>query len=129
LNHLCKQLKKCPKRTTFQANQPGYDIEELKALGQHTCPYYFSKSLAPNCDVVCTPYQLLIEDLDKLEDAIVVVDEAHNFGPALLQAKSASLSLAHIIRTAHGLSNYKAKYQHRIKAKTLYYVSTLLKLA
>jgi len=58
-----------------------------------TCPYYVSKFLIEYSDIVCMPYQLLLENINNLKNPIIVVDEAHNFGSALLSAQSCDLSL------------------------------------
>lgn len=62
------------------------DIEDLHKEGTKcsTCPYYTSKALVEFADIVCLPYQLLVENIEKLNQPNIVIDEAHNFGAALL---------------------------------------------
>lgn len=76
------------------------DIEELVAYGQHNCqcPYYASRELLPNAQLVLLPYNYLIDarqqDIMKLrlEGSIVVFDEAHNLESVCMDACSVELS-------------------------------------
>lgn len=66
------------------------DIEDLVRIGKTVgcCPFYASKELASNADVIFMPYnylvdqsilkQLLSESKLDLQNAIIIFDEAHN---------------------------------------------------
>jgi len=64
------------------------DVEELAILGKRrsVCPYYASRRVAPEADIVLAPYSaLLVADTRKalglrVEGSVVIVDEAHNLG-------------------------------------------------
>lgn len=63
-----------------------WDIEDLVKQGEkkECCPYYLSRELAKNAEVIFCPYNYLIDpDIVKsldlsLSNAIVIIDEAHN---------------------------------------------------
>lgn len=76
------------------------DIEDLVRIGKTVgcCPYYASKKLAPEVDVIFMPYNYLLDfhillrqDLD-LENAIIIFDEAHNVQNTCQDAASAQLT-------------------------------------
>ncbi|KIY99069.1 regulator of telomere elongation helicase 1, partial [Monoraphidium neglectum] len=63
------------------------DIEDLLRVGRaaSVCPYFLSRDLVAHCDVVFMPYNYLLDsgaskqlDTLRLENAIVIFDEAHN---------------------------------------------------
>lgn len=62
------------------------DIEDLRRSGEehHYCPYFMSKTLVEHADIVFMPYNYLLDpkirhfiDIE-LDDAVVILDEAHN---------------------------------------------------
>lgn len=63
-----------------------FDIEELKIEGKKCigCPYFTARALVEDADVIFAPYNYLIdtkvrESTDiSMENAIVIIDEAHN---------------------------------------------------
>ncbi|KAI8876857.1 DNA repair helicase [Backusella circina FSU 941] len=63
-----------------------WDIEDLVRLGREVngCPYFASRALAKEADVVFCPYNYLIDPSIKaslnidLDNDIVIIDEAHN---------------------------------------------------
>lgn len=62
------------------------DIEDLVAAGQKNkcCPYFMSKEMIENADIVFMPYNYLIDPMARkankveLHNTIVILDEAHN---------------------------------------------------
>ncbi len=74
-------LKKNP-----DTNQAVMDIEDLTKLGnsRNLCPYFLSRDMAANADIVFMPYNYLIDPKTrgglgiKWENAILIFDEAHN---------------------------------------------------
>lgn len=62
------------------------DIEDLDRIGkkEKICPYYLSKKMEQNADVIFMPYNYILDpkvrdhmDID-LENAIIILDEGHN---------------------------------------------------
>lgn len=77
-----------------------FDIEELKVEGKKCtgCPYFASRLLQTEGEVIFAPYNYLIEtsirescDL-KLENSIVLIDEAHNIEDCCRTAGSTEIS-------------------------------------
>lgn len=77
-----------------------YDLEDLVNIGKKlkVCPYFWTLDLIPSCDIVFCPYNYLIDPiirkcLDiKLDNAIVVLDEAHNIEDSSREAMSLSIT-------------------------------------
>eukprot|EP00873_Tetraselmis_striata_P036147 jgi/Tetstr1/456411/TSEL_043145.t1 len=74
-------------RRNPELNQEPIDIEELVRLGQSggPCPYYLSKEMATNAELIFVPYNYLIDgrtrrSLGSIDwrNSIVIFDEAHN---------------------------------------------------
>lgn len=76
-----------------------HDIEELKTAGTkcHGCPYFASREMADDADVVFAPYNYMIEPSIRksinirLTNAIVIIDEAHNVEDTCRAAGSVDL--------------------------------------
>lgn len=77
-----KDAAMAPTNSTSQV----LDIEDLVKIGDHktVCPYYLSRGMVKQADVVFLPYNYLIDpktraglDID-WEGAVVIFDEAHN---------------------------------------------------
>ncbi|KAI5153781.1 regulator of telomere elongation helicase 1, partial [Enteropsectra breve] len=77
-----------------------FDIEELKVSGKKCvgCPYFASRLMAEDADVVFAPYNYLIDPKVRdasditLKNAIVIIDEAHNIEDVCRTAGSLELS-------------------------------------
>jgi chromosome transmission fidelity protein 1 len=62
------------------------DIEDTAKLGKDLgiCPYYSARHAVADAEIVCLPYNLLLQDSTRkacginLSNSIVIVDEAHN---------------------------------------------------
>ena len=62
------------------------DIEDLSKLGttRTVCPYYLSRDMAANADIIFMPYNYLVDVKTRgglgisWDDAILIFDEAHN---------------------------------------------------
>ncbi|KAG9052955.1 ATP-dependent DNA helicase chl1 [Serendipita sp. 407] len=68
------------------------DIEDLVQLGKETktCPYYGSRRAIRQAELVCLPYNLLLQKQSRealgvdVKDQVVVIDEAHNLIDTIL---------------------------------------------
>lgn len=77
-----------------------FDIEELKSDGRKCagCPYFAARMLQSDADVVLAPYNYLIEANVReaseisLDNAIVIIDEAHNIEDCCRTAGSIELT-------------------------------------
>ncbi|ADM11102.1 Rad3/XPD ATP-dependent DNA-binding helicase [Encephalitozoon intestinalis ATCC 50506] len=77
-----------------------FDIEELKGEGRRCggCPYYASRILNEDAEVIFAPYNYLIDSRIRentgisLENSVVIVDEAHNIEDVCRSSGSIELS-------------------------------------
>ncbi|KAL6122270.1 RAD3-like DNA-binding helicase [Nucleospora cyclopteri] len=77
-----------------------FDLEELKSKGKKCagCPYFAARELAEDAEVIFAPYNYLIDpnirkSLDiKLEDSVVIIDEAHNIEDTCRSSGSLEIS-------------------------------------
>ena len=76
------------------------DIEELHTLGNDVkiCPYFLQKERAKHADLILMPYQYLVEEKIRenfeinYNNAVVIVDEAHNIGSVCEEVASLNLT-------------------------------------
>ncbi|OON16921.1 DNA repair helicase, partial [Opisthorchis viverrini] len=76
------------------------DIEDLVKLGKSTscCPYYMSRELKTNAEIIFTPYNYLLDPKIRklynieLQNTAVIFDEAHNIEQVCEDAASVNLS-------------------------------------
>lgn len=72
------------------------DIEDLVKAGQKLkcCPYFLSKELKQNADIVFMPYNYLLDPKARkaqgvdLQNTVVLLDEAHNIEKVCEEAAS-----------------------------------------
>lgn len=87
--------------------QPGQnitDIEDLCSMGRDSncCPYFMSKTIAKNSDIIFLPYNYLIDpklrEMNEIElrGSIVIIDEAHNINQVCEDSSSASIKFTEI---------------------------------
>jgi len=149
LNEACLDLQKsttdsCPLLSSRDAvsvlalhtlAQPT-DIEEAAALGQaaQACSYYASRQAIPAAHVVVLPYSMLLSPETRaavglsLQEALVIVDEAHNLPEALRALHASRLSLPVIEAALQQLSNYVQRYADRLAGRNLHYLGQIRKL-
>eukprot|EP00899_Mesostigma_viride_P027820 jgi/Mesvir1/8222/Mv12510-RA.2 len=78
-----------------------HDIEDLVKLGKqvHGCPYFGSRSLADNADIIFCPYNYLMDPVIakamkvNVADAVVIFDEAHNIEDVARSAASVEVNV------------------------------------
>lgn len=97
-------------------NEP-MDIEDLCRYGSShlLCPYYASRESISKSDIILIPYQTLFqsstrENIDlSLDNAYIVVDEAHNLVDALNSLFTVTLTDANLEIACKKLLEYRAK--------------------
>lgn len=85
-------------------NQTIMDIEDLVKVGKtcNACPYYMSKQLSGEADIVFLPYnyvldpKLLKSATLKLENSVVILDEGHNVEKVCQDAASVEIASSDI---------------------------------
>ena len=109
------------------------DIEDLAGLGSSSnlCAYYGVREALKSAEVVVLPYNTLLSKATResvglsLEQALVIVDEAHNLPEALRSLSSCTLTLPVIEGAATQLGAYVTKYATRLLGKNLFYLGQL----
>jgi Rad3-related DNA helicase len=112
------------------------DIEEAAALGKasRTCAYYATRQALAAAQVVVLPYSMLLAPATRhaiglsLQQALVVIDEAHNLPEALRSLHSCRLTLSVINQAMEQLLAYTKRYQQRLANRNLYYLGRLGKI-
>lgn len=110
------------------------DIEELSLLGRKlkVCSYYGARNAVNDADIICVPYNLLLQQSAreatgiKLENSIVIIDEAHNLIDSITSIHSILLEEPQIQKCNEQLKLYYEKYQSKFKGKTIMYVKQLM---
>ena len=101
-----------------------WDIEDIVQSGikNNFCPYYLSKISVNEADLVIAPFQSILLDSTRksfglsLKNCLVIVDEAHNFYDASIQADCVSISFIDLVTLCDSFTSYKSKYIIRLKA-------------
>ncbi|CAL6032644.1 Rad3-related_DNA helicase [Hexamita inflata] len=92
-----------------------YNREELKDIGLETsgCPYYSSRIQANLSEVVLITHQQLDESFN--ENAILIIDEAHNLQEQITERFTADVSVLDIVKMSFQLEKYLEKQRQFLK--------------
>jgi chromosome transmission fidelity protein 1 len=112
------------------------DMEDLVGLGKqlHACPYYGSRAVAKDADVVALPYNMLFQPQTrkslgvKLRGRVVVVDEAHNLNDAINSMCSVNVSSDQLETALSQLQQYQHRYASRLLADNLQRINQTLRV-
>ena len=110
------------------------DIEDLVTLGieLQTCPYYATRNAVKTAQLICMPYNLLLnnelrESLGlNLKGRVIVFDEAHNLVEAINQTYSAELSLQQVKVATDAITMYISRFHTLLSGKNNYYINLLI---
>ncbi|XP_074605656.1 ATP-dependent DNA helicase DDX11 [Brevipalpus obovatus] len=148
INDKCTEMQRSSSNKCPYANRLGMqdlrddilgitqDIEEISILGSRTkaCSYFASRMAAKEAQVIVVPYNILLhkqtrESLGlKLEQNIVIIDEAHNLLDTIASIHSAQVNGGQIIDTFSQLNQYMIKYNKRLSPRNLMMVKQLQSL-
>ena len=113
-----------------------YDIEDLNQLGHtmSTCPYYESRKVVAQAEIVTLPYQLLIQrsarktmNID-VRGSVVIIDEAHNLMDTLSSLYSVSVTYQDVQQALEGLEIYQSKFGNRLNGSNKIYLAQMVKV-
>ncbi|KAJ8326671.1 ATP-dependent DNA helicase chl1 [Batrachochytrium dendrobatidis] len=112
------------------------DIEEIVQAGRKsaTCPYYGARHTAKSSEIICIPYNLLLQRSTResiglrLKNNIIILDEAHNIIESVNSLYSHTISLDQILDCKTHLSKYFERYKNRLAGRNMVYVKQLLVL-
>ncbi|OTF75405.1 hypothetical protein BLA29_007915, partial [Euroglyphus maynei] len=110
------------------------DIEEIVTMAKQrqTCPYYSTRMAIPESEIVVMPYNILLHHSTreyfniKLEDSIVIIDEAHNLLETISNIHSIEIYAQQLSSLIKYLSLYMARYYNRFNALNLKYLKQLI---
>ncbi|GKZ51100.1 ATP-dependent DNA helicase chl1 [Aspergillus brasiliensis] len=112
------------------------DIEDLGKLGKKIgiCPYYASRSVVKNSEIVTLPYPLLLQRSARealnisVKGHVIIIDEAHNLMDAISNIHSVTVSLSQLQTSLSQLTIYARKFKTRLKGKNRSYVAQVIRL-
>ncbi|GIL75953.1 hypothetical protein Vretifemale_5646 [Volvox reticuliferus] len=112
------------------------DVEDLGRAGRRLglCPYYGSRSLVSEADVVALPYSALLSQETcallglRLEGAVVIFDEAHNLVDAVTGTHGSQVTLEQLKIATRQLSAYFSRFQLRLSPTSARNVQLLMRL-
>jgi Rad3-related DNA helicases len=94
----------------------GDDIEENEYSEESACPYYISRALAKDAEIVFCPYNYVLDpsirnamEID-IKDSVVVLDEAHNVEDTLRQEGSGKFGEIELLEMIVLLSTYASQW-------------------
>jgi Rad3-related DNA helicase len=98
-----------------------HDIEDLTSLGrqQQVCPYYLARSKLSNVDIAVLPYNYLLTPSIrrklplKIEDSILIFDEAHNLERTCEEIMSFKLSVEKLMQCDKILQKLEDMYRNQ----------------
>lgn len=97
------------------------DIEDLVAAGQKhkCCPYFMSKEMVENADIIFMPYNYLIDPMARkankveLHNTIVILDEAHNMEKICEDSVSVQIASSEIAVCIDDVTHVRCVYRNR----------------
>lgn len=112
------------------------DIEGLSNLGHliGICPYYSVRNSTSRAEILALPYQLLLLRVSRevmkvaVDNAIVVIDEAHNLADTITAVNSVSITMVELTMAMTGLRKYLSKFSKRLNSGNRINIMKLIKL-
>lgn len=111
------------------------DIEDACIAGRDTqtygCPYFASRLALRDADIVFVPYASILhtktrESLGiKVDDNIIIIDEAHNISEAVNSVRSTSFSVVEIESLTKCLSMYLDTFRSRLSPRNFVAIKSL----
>eukprot|EP00917_Polyrhabdina_sp_WS-2016_P023268 GHVP01050344.1.p1 GENE.GHVP01050344.1~~GHVP01050344.1.p1 ORF type:complete len:758 (+),score=123.01 GHVP01050344.1:111-2276(+) len=114
IKRTCKQFFNISRVVETAERVECWDIEDLASMAKKVngCAYYASRELVKSSDITFMPYQYILDkrarrgfDI-KLDNSIVVFDEAHNIEDSCRDAVSFNIRLKEIINVMSELRKY-----------------------
>ena len=137
INDACRDLldkSKCE----FKARSPALadkalvevmDLEDLCEAGEdplyRACPYFATREALKHADVLLVPYPTLVNQKTReslginITGNVIVIDEAHNLLEAVSSSHCAVVSREQLESLRGHISDYRQKYQARLKPGNL----------
>ncbi|XP_022191793.1 regulator of telomere elongation helicase 1 homolog [Nilaparvata lugens] len=121
--HFYNNVEKTKSDTSFSAIM---DIEDLVSKGRKAlcCPYYLSREMHKNADIVFVPYNYLLDarirDLQDIQLAnnIIILDEAHNVEKVCEESASFTLSSTDIAVCITEVTHVMKDFHEQMESRT-----------
>lgn len=137
VNELCREFvdgSKCVQYENTDSRKVHgiVDVEDLLRMGseRRMCPYFLAKRYASACEIVFVPYSLLFSRTGRMsanidvDNAIVIVDEAHNIYEAVISMNTVTVHRTVLRRCASALQKLEtlhgAQTPWRTRKQTLF---------
>lgn len=112
------------------------DIEDAFEAGKQLkcCPYYAGRYAIEEVEVLVVPYNILLHEKTrssfnlKLDESIVIVDEAHNLLDTISSIYSVEINGGQLIDCLSQLTQYQLKYNSKLNAKNMMHIKQLIKI-
>lgn len=111
----CKFRERVDKVTSHPevTNMAIKDIEDLVTVGKkcNACPYYLARDIAANSDIIFMPYNYLLDPKIlksfkiNLNDAVIILDEAHNVEKICEESASIQFSSSDITNCINDIAH------------------------
>lgn len=113
-----------------------HDIEDLATIGRAIgiCPYYSVRKGVELTEMVALPYQMLLQESTrvalnlKIDNAIVIIDEAHNLMDVIGAIHSVSITETELSKIIESLKVYVQKFSSRLNSGNRINLMKLIKL-
>ncbi|KAG8379953.1 hypothetical protein BUALT_Bualt07G0143200 [Buddleja alternifolia] len=110
------------------------DIEDLVRIGSSlgTCPYYGSRRMMPEADLVVLPYQSLLSKSSReslgldLKNSVIIIDEAHNLADTLISMYDAKVTVSQLNHLQSHLDGYFKRFRNLLGPGNRRYIQTLM---
>lgn len=110
------------------------DIEDAHEAGKQLkcCPYYAGRYAIEEAEVLVVPYNILLHEKTrssfnlKLDESIVIVDEAHNLLDTISSTYSVEIRGGQLIDCLSQLTQYQLRYNSRLNARNMMHIKQLI---
>ena len=110
------------------------DIEDAHEAGKQLkcCPYYAGRYAIEEAEVLVVPYNVLLHEKTrnsfnlKLDQSVVIVDEAHNLLDTISSTYSCEIRGGQLIDCLSQLTQYQLRYNSRLNARNMMHIKQLI---
>lgn len=110
------------------------DIEDAHEAGKQLkcCPYYAGRYAIEEAEVLVVPYNVLLHEKTrssfnlKLDQSVVIVDEAHNLLDTISSTYSVEIRGGQLIDCLSQLTQYQLRYNSRLNARNMMHIKQLI---
>ncbi|XP_060076012.1 Fanconi anemia group J protein homolog [Ylistrum balloti] len=127
-NDRVKKVFACQSQIKDLGLTEAWDLEDIIGVGQAktACPYYGTRSLKKDADIIFCPYNYLIDPIIReameinVKDQIIILDEAHNMEDAAREAASQTIKcdeLERVVKELDEMISYNLKTPEHLRIR------------